>query len=155
MNPILFVDCIYFVHGVQKAGAIQHCNPYCCELITGILPFAPESWEGHSPSSCNFGEVGHVMISNDRGCIQVEGRCDGEYGYIVSVVQITEKSQGMLEKTTGHAAYTVTYTCLVLRPFRGEVMDVLVTSVSKVRYYSFKVRKFLVKRIAMWGILPC
>ena len=69
-------------------------------------------------------------------CTQVEGRCDGEYGYIISVVQITNKSQGLLKATTGFAAYTVTYTCLVLRPFRGEVMDVLVTSVSKVSLFT-------------------
>ena len=66
----------------------------------------------------------------------MEGRCDGEYGYIISVVQITNKSQGLLKATTGFAAYTVTYTCLVLRPFRGEVMDVLVTSVSKVSLFT-------------------
>lgn len=65
-------------------------------------------------------------------CLQVEGTCDGDHGYVVAVLQITGKSRGMLKDTTGFASYTVTYTCMVLRPFRGEVMDVLVTSVSKV-----------------------
>lgn len=65
--------------------------------------------------------------------IQVEGTCDGDYGYVVAVLQITNKSRGLLKDTTGFASYTVTYTCMVLRPFRGEVMDVLVTTVSKAR----------------------
>ena len=62
---------------------------------------------------------------------QVEGTCDGDYGYVVAVLQITDRSRGMLKDTTGFACYNVTYTCMVLRPFRGEVMDVMVTSVSK------------------------
>lgn len=65
-------------------------------------------------------------------CVQVEGQCDGEYGYIVAVVAITDKSQGLLKDTTGYASYNVTYTCIVLRPFKGEVMDVVVTNVTKV-----------------------
>ena len=52
---------------------------------------------------------------------------------MVAVLQITNKSRGLLKDTTGFASYTVTYTCMVLRPFRGEVMDVLVTTVSKAR----------------------
>lgn len=63
----------------------------------------------------------------------MEGTCDGEHGYVVAVLQITDKSKGLLKDSTGFASYTVKYTCMVLRPFRGEVMDVLVSSVSKVR----------------------
>jgi DNA-directed RNA polymerase II subunit RPB7 len=64
--------------------------------------------------------------------MQVEGSCDGDYGYVVAVLQIIKKGKGRLKDTTGFASYDVTYSCLVLRPFRGEVMDTLVTSVSKV-----------------------
>ena len=64
--------------------------------------------------------------------MQVEGTCDGDYGYIVAVLNILDKSKGLLKDSTGFASYQVKYACVVLRPFRGEVMDVLVSSVSKV-----------------------
>ena len=64
--------------------------------------------------------------------VQVEGTCDGDYGYIVAVLNILDKSKGLLKDSTGFASYQVKYACVVLRPFRGEVMDVLVSSVSKV-----------------------
>lgn len=67
---------------------------------------------------------------------EVEGSCDGDYGYVVAVLQIIKKGKGRLKDTTGFASYDVTYSCLVLRPFRGEVMDTLVTSVSKVGFFA-------------------
>lgn len=67
---------------------------------------------------------------------EVEGTCDGEHGYIVAVLQITDKSKGLLKDSTGFACYNVKYTCMVLRPFRGEVIDTLVSSVSKVGFFA-------------------
>jgi len=67
---------------------------------------------------------------------EVEGSCDGEYGYVVAVLQITNKSKGNLKDTTGFASYDVTYNCLVLRPFKNEVMDTLVTSVNKMGFFA-------------------
>lgn len=83
-------------------------------------------------SICYAFEFVWAIIPIESAYLKVEGTCDGDYGYVVAVLQITNKSRGFLKETTGFAAYTVTYTCMVLRPFRGEVLDVLVTSVSKV-----------------------
>jgi len=67
---------------------------------------------------------------------EVEGSCDGDHGYVVAVLQIIHKSKGALKDTTGFASYGVTYNCLVLRPFKGEVMDTLVTSVNKMGFFA-------------------
>ena len=41
--------------------------------------------------------------------------------------------KGVIQDTTAFAKFHVTYTCIVFRPFKGEVLDCIVTSVNKVR----------------------
>ena len=41
-------------------------------------------------------------------------------------------SKGQIREGLGTALFNVHYSCLVLRPHKGEVMDCVVTSVSKV-----------------------
>ena len=43
------------------------------------------------------------------------------------------RAQGVIQDTTAFAKFHVTYTCIVFRPFKGEVLDCIVTSVNKVR----------------------
>ena len=38
----------------------------------------------------------------------------------------------VIQDTTAFAKFHVTYTCIVFRPFKGEVLDCIVTSVNKV-----------------------
>lgn len=40
--------------------------------------------------------------------------------------------EGILQPTTGLAKFEVEYDCIVLKPFKGEVCDAIVTHVSKV-----------------------
>lgn len=42
-------------------------------------------------------------------------------------------SQGVIQDTTAFAKFHVKYTCIVFRPFKGEVLDCIVTSVNKAR----------------------
>ena len=42
-------------------------------------------------------------------------------------------SKGQIREGLGTALFNVHYSCLVLRPHKGEVMDCVVTSVSKVK----------------------
>ena len=39
----------------------------------------------------------------------------------------------MIQDTSAFAKFTVTYECIVFRPFKGEVLDCVVTSVNKAR----------------------
>jgi DNA-directed RNA polymerase II subunit RPB7 len=40
--------------------------------------------------------------------------------------------QGKIREGTGFAKFDVKYTCVVFRPFKGEVLDTVVTQVNKV-----------------------
>jgi DNA-directed RNA polymerase II subunit RPB7 len=62
----------------------------------------------------------------------VEGTCSDQYGYIISVVSISKVSQGKLIPGAGQAEYTVSYSAVVLKPFKGEVLDAIVISITKV-----------------------
>ena len=68
------------------------------------------------------------------GCFaQVEGTCSGKFGYIVCVPVMHEIGQGVIREGTGFAQFRVRHTAIAFRPFKGEVMDTVVTSVSKAR----------------------
>jgi hypothetical protein len=67
--------------------------------------------------------------------MEVEGTAMNEDGYIITVMRIDDKGleYGMIDHFTGSVKYLVEFTALVFRPFKNEVMDVSVTSVSEVR----------------------
>lgn len=58
----------------------------------------------------------------------LEGTIEGTL-MIIQIIEIDEISEPMLVPGTGMAKYNVSYRALVWRPFRGEVVDGLVTSV--------------------------
>ncbi len=64
---------------------------------------------------------------------QVEGTCNGEFGFILGVLGITDTGRGLLREGTGAAVFNLKYSCICFKPFKGEVMDVVVTSVNKAR----------------------
>jgi DNA-directed RNA polymerase II subunit RPB7 len=41
--------------------------------------------------------------------------------------------QGVIQDTSAFAKFHVTFECIVFRPFKGEVLDCVVTSVNKAR----------------------
>lgn len=65
--------------------------------------------------------------------VQVEGTCDGQHGFILGVLKMLELGKGLVREGTGSALFNCSYQCLAFAPFKGEVLDVLVTSVNKVR----------------------
>jgi len=50
--------------------------------------------------------------------------------------------QGLIREGTGFARFNVTYSCVVFRPFKGEVLDTVVTQVNKVGVFQFRVLLF-------------
>ncbi len=68
--------------------------------------------------------------------MQVEGTCSGKYGFLICVTGMGDVSKGQIREGLGTALFNVHYSCLVLRPHKGEVMDCVVTSVSKVQTHS-------------------
>ncbi|KAJ3299796.1 DNA-directed RNA polymerase II subunit [Borealophlyctis nickersoniae] len=62
---------------------------------------------------------------------EVEGTCSGRYGYIVAVVNVENWGQGVLQSSTGFAEFTMTYKAVVFKPFKNQVVDGIVTLVTK------------------------
>lgn len=60
-----------------------------------------------------------------------EGTCDGRYGYIIVVISVDDVQPGVIQVGTGMAEYVIKYRCVVFRPFRNQVVDGIITSVSK------------------------
>lgn len=56
----------------------------------------------------------------------------GRHGFIVSVVSIDDMSEGLVLAGRGEVLFHVKYKAIVFRPIRGEVVDAIVKSVSKV-----------------------
>ena len=62
---------------------------------------------------------------------EVEGTCTGRYGFVVMVTNVKSVGEGVIQDTSAHAKFAVDYECIVFRPFKGEVLDCVVTSVNK------------------------
>ncbi|KAF3481984.1 DNA-directed RNA polymerase II subunit RPB7 [Arthroderma uncinatum] len=58
----------------------------------------------------------------------VEGVCTGDY-YIVCVMDMYDISEGKIIPGSGLAEYTIIYRAIVWKPFKGETVDAIVTSV--------------------------
>ncbi|KAK9825127.1 hypothetical protein WJX81_000931 [Elliptochloris bilobata] len=67
---------------------------------------------------------------------EIEGTCSGRYGFIIAVTDILNTGKGTIRDGTGSATFKVQYMCLVFRPFRGEVIDCVVSSVNKVGFFA-------------------
>ena len=77
--------------------------------------------------------AGIVTLGQHCRCLQVEGTCSSVYGFMLMVTDIGSIGKGKIREGTGSAVFHVQYTCLVFRPFKGEVLDAVVTSVNKAR----------------------
>jgi DNA-directed RNA polymerase II subunit RPB7 len=67
---------------------------------------------------------------------EVEGTCTGEYGFVVAVTSIDHIGSGLIQHNTGFAVYKIKYRAIVFRPFKGEVLDGVVTQVNKVGIFT-------------------
>ncbi|KAF2869274.1 DNA-directed RNA polymerase II 19 kDa polypeptide [Massariosphaeria phaeospora] len=63
-----------------------------------------------------------------------EGSSTGKYT-IVCIMDSFEVSEGLVLPGTGSAQYTVHYKAIVWRPYKGEVMDGVVTSVIRAGFF--------------------
>ncbi|PWN94821.1 putative DNA-directed RNA polymerase II chain Rpb7 [Tilletiopsis washingtonensis] len=68
---------------------------------------------------------------------EVEGTCTGKVGFIVKVTGIIDVGDGViLPGGDGKAEFESTYNAVVLKPFKGEVVDALVTNVNKMGFFA-------------------
>ena len=68
-----------------------------------------------------------------RSRLQAEGTCDGQYGFILAVVSVNHFGKGKIREGVGSAVFNIQYKCIAFMPHKGEVLDVVVSSVNKAR----------------------
>lgn len=62
---------------------------------------------------------------------EVEGTCLGEHGYVILVLSVDEIGFGKVIDGTSLVSFPVKFKAVVCRPFKGEVLDAVVTDVIK------------------------
>ncbi|KAL8881066.1 MAG: hypothetical protein Q9198_001654 [Flavoplaca austrocitrina] len=65
----------------------------------------------------------------------VEGSCNGQY-YIITVLDAVSISEGRVVPGSGVAEYTIHYRAVVWRPFKGETVDAVVSSVNRMGVFA-------------------
>jgi len=63
--------------------------------------------------------------------------CSFRYGFVVAVTTIDNIGAGIIQPGQGFVVYPVKYKAIVFRPFKGEVLDAIVTQVNKVQIDAF------------------
>ncbi|ORY81902.1 DNA-directed RNA polymerase II subunit RPB7 [Protomyces lactucae-debilis] len=68
----------------------------------------------------------------------VEGTCDGQYGYIICVLNSDSLDipPGKIIQGQGVAEFRVAYQAIVWKPFKGEVVDAIVSVVNKMGFFA-------------------
>lgn len=68
----------------------------------------------------------------------VEGTCTGRFGYVICVLNWSQidSGKGLVMNNSGNAKFDVKYTALVWRPFKGEVVDGIVSSVNSMGFFA-------------------
>lgn len=67
----------------------------------------------------------------------------GRHGFVVAITGIENVGKGLIRDGTGFVTFPVKYQCVVFRPFKGEILEAVVTMVNKVIYLIQRV--FLMK----------
>jgi DNA-directed RNA polymerase II subunit RPB7 len=54
------------------------------------------------------------------------------HGFVIAVTTIDNIGAGIIQPGQGYVVYPVKYKAIVFRPFKGQVLDAVVTQVNKV-----------------------
>jgi DNA-directed RNA polymerase II subunit RPB7 len=57
----------------------------------------------------------------------------GRHGFVVAVTAVETIGSGLIRDGTGFVTFPVKYQCVVFRPFKGEILESVVTMVNKVQ----------------------
>ncbi|KAI3875458.1 hypothetical protein MKX03_020015 [Papaver bracteatum] len=60
----------------------------------------------------------------------VEGTCSGRHGFVGAIMGLI-MLEGLIRDGTGFVTFPVKYQCVVFRPFKGEILEAVVTMVNK------------------------
>lgn len=77
----------------------------------------------------------------DKLYADVEGTCTGRYGYVITVLSLHNIGKGKILPGSGLAEFKVNYQAIVFKPYKGEVLDAIVTTVNKVKFLTMIKKK--------------
>lgn len=83
----------------------------------------------------------------------VEGKCSGQFGYIIAVVSMSDIGNGIVLSGSGQAEFVARYRAIVFKPFKGEVVDGVVNNVTKVSYKTLA-RSSEMPILSRWAFSP-
>ncbi|KMZ72818.1 DNA-directed RNA polymerase II subunit RPB7 [Zostera marina] len=84
---------------------------------------------------CHFGPHLHEKLVM-KLMKDVEGTCSGRHGFVMAITAVDGIGKGEIREGTGFVIFPVTYQCVVFRPFKGEVLEAVVTMVNKMGFFA-------------------
>ncbi|OIW01425.1 hypothetical protein TanjilG_25721 [Lupinus angustifolius] len=60
----------------------------------------------------------------------------GRHGFVVAVTGIENVGKGLIRDGTGFVTFPVKYQCVVFRPFKGEILEAVVSMVNKMGFFA-------------------
>ncbi|CAN7140284.1 unnamed protein product, partial [Brassica rapa subsp. narinosa] len=66
----------------------------------------------------------------------VEGTCSGRHGFVVAITGIESVGNGLVRNGTAFVTFPVKYQCVVFRPFKGQILEAVVTLVNKMGFFA-------------------
>lgn len=66
----------------------------------------------------------------------VEGSCSGRHGFVIAVTEVKKTGKGQIREGTGIVTFPIKFTAIVFRPYKGEVLDAVVTTVNKLGFFA-------------------
>lgn len=67
---------------------------------------------------------------------ELEGTCTGRYGFVVTTMLPESISQGTVDAASGYAHFSVKFKAIVCKPFKGEVLDAVVSLVTQNGFFA-------------------
>ncbi|EAL64909.1 hypothetical protein ACTFIW_007245 [Dictyostelium discoideum] len=67
---------------------------------------------------------------------EVEGTCTGRYGFIITITSVDFLSKGKVLESSGYVVFNVKYKAIIFKPFKGEVLDAIVTKVTNLGFFA-------------------
>ncbi|CAI5942497.1 unnamed protein product [Closterium sp. NIES-64] len=65
-----------------------------------------------------------------------DGCIEGRHGFVVAVTTVESVGTGIVRDDTGYVTFPVRYQCVVFRPFKGEILEGVVTTVNKMGFFA-------------------
>ncbi|RZC65428.1 hypothetical protein C5167_009113 [Papaver somniferum] len=60
----------------------------------------------------------------------------GRHGFVVAITGVDNVGKGLIRDGTGFVTFPVKYQCVVFRPFKGEILEAVVTMVNKMGFFA-------------------